>query len=138
MKSTSEPVDYRWRGDVTDEELEQLHARAFHHPRRVWNWTEQLRTHSLGWVTARTQDHLVGFVNVAWDGALHAFLLDTAVFPEAQRLGIGKQLVRQAVQNAWAAGCAWLHVDDFEQSLQHFYVAECGFRVTQAGLLALS
>jgi hypothetical protein len=47
------------------------------------------RPHSLGWVTARQPDGaLVGFVNVAWDGGDHAFLLDTKVATENQRQGI--------------------------------------------------
>jgi hypothetical protein len=34
---------------------------------------------SLGWVCARNKDELVGFVNVAWDGGAHAFILDAIV-----------------------------------------------------------
>ena len=49
---------------------------------------------SLGWVGATDGDRLVGFVNVAWDGGVHAFLLDTTVHPEYQRRGVGRALVR--------------------------------------------
>lgn len=38
-----------------------------------------MNRHSLGWVCARFDGALVGFVNVAWDGAAHAFILDTVV-----------------------------------------------------------
>jgi hypothetical protein len=35
-----------------------------------------------------------------------------------------------------AAKCEWLHVD-FEDHLRPFYLASCGFRPTDAGLIAL-
>nr|WP_184031472.1 GNAT family N-acetyltransferase [Deinococcus budaensis] len=90
---------------------------------------------SLTWVTAHEQGRLVGFVNVAWDGGVHAFLLDTTVHPGWQRRGVGSRLVREAVQAARAGGAHWLHVD-FEPQLEGFYAA-CGFRPTAAGLLRL-
>ncbi|TDC74765.1 GNAT family N-acetyltransferase, partial [Streptomyces hainanensis] len=39
---------------------------------------------------------LVGFVNVAWDGGAHAFLLDTVVASDHRRLGIAARLVAVA------------------------------------------
>lgn len=77
----------------------------------------------------------VGFVNVAWDGGVHTFLLDTTVRPEAQRRGVGTRLVERAAQVAKARGVAWLHVD-YEPHLEDFY-KRCGFRMTRAGLLYL-
>jgi predicted N-acetyltransferase YhbS len=50
--------------------------------------------------------------------------------------GIGKQLVAEAVNAARAAGCEWLHVD-FDDDLRDFYFGACGFRPTNAGLIAL-
>jgi GNAT superfamily N-acetyltransferase len=47
----------------------------------------------------------VGFVNVTWDGGDHAFLIDTKVWADYQRRGIGTELVRRAVLNASRAGC---------------------------------
>jgi predicted N-acetyltransferase YhbS len=89
-------------------------------------------------MTARRRDGgaLVGFVNVAWDGGDHAFLLDTKVASEHQRQGIGAALVGHAARHAKAAGCEWLHVD-FEDHLAAFYFGACGFRPTQAGLIHL-
>jgi ribosomal protein S18 acetylase RimI-like enzyme len=127
---------YEWQGDVSDQELEALHAAAFDHSPTDKDWSRQLQAHSLGWVTARLQGRLVGFVNVAWDGGKHAFLVDTAVDPGHQGLGIGEQLVRLAVEGARSAGCTWLHVD-FEPRFQHFYVARCGFHLSQAGAMRL-
>ncbi len=99
------------------------------------DWEPILRR-SLGWVCATDGDRLVGFVNVAWDGGVHAFLLDTTVHPDYQRRGIGKALVREAADIARARGAEWLHVD-YEDELEGFYRG-CGFRPTAAGLLALT
>jgi GNAT superfamily N-acetyltransferase len=98
------------------------------------DWDRVLR-HSLGWVTAYSYERLIGFVNVAWDGGSHAFLLDTVVHPAVRRQGIGKHLVERAVAMAREAGAEWLHAD-FDPELRAFYEA-CGFRPTDAGLLAL-
>jgi GNAT superfamily N-acetyltransferase len=90
---------------------------------------------SLAHVCAYADDRLVGYVNVATDGGVHAFLLDTTVHPDFQRRGIGAQLVRRATQAARERGARWLHVD-YEARLEPFY-RSCGFVPTQAGLIAL-
>src|SRR3954451_23930625 len=78
----------------------------------VRGWWDQISPHSVGWVTARsTGGMLVGFVNVAWDGGNHAFLIDTKTRSDWRHQGIGTEVVRQAAQHAKAAGCEWLHVD---------------------------
>jgi GNAT superfamily N-acetyltransferase len=92
--------------------------------------------HSLGWVCAREDDELVGFVNVPWDGGIHAFILDTMVTARVRGQEVGTQLVAVAVAAARAAGCEWLHVD-FDDHLRAFYFDACGFTPTNAGLLAL-
>ena len=103
----------------------------------VEGWWDQIRANSLGWVTARATDGgVVGFVNVAWDGGGHAFLLDTKTHSVFQRKGIGTRLVALAVEHAKAAGCEWLHVD-FAPELEPFYFDACGFRSTLAGLIHL-
>ncbi len=79
---------------------------------------------------------LVGFVNVAWDGGDHAFLLDTRVRADLQRRRIRTELVRRAVLHAQHAACEWMHVD-FEMGLAPFYLEACGFRSTPAGLIHL-
>ncbi len=90
---------------------------------------------SLAHLSAYDGEQLVGFVNVAWDGGLHAFILDTCVHPRCRRRGIATQLVRQAAAVAQARGPAWLHVD-FEPQLRAFY-AGCGFRPSAAGVMRL-
>lgn len=91
--------------------------------------------HSLCWVSAHVGERLVGFVNVAWDGGAHAFLLDTTVHPEFRRRGIGASLVRCAADEARALGAEYLHVD-YEAPHEAFY-RRCGFRQTLAGLMPL-
>ncbi|NGN66556.1 GNAT family N-acetyltransferase [Streptomyces sp. A7024] len=129
---------FTWRGDLTSAEVEALHAEGFDHaPLRGADWEGRLRRHSLGWVCARSADgSLTGFVNVAWDGGAHAFILDTVVAKAAHRRGVGVELIRTAAREARAAGCEWLHVD-FEDKLHDFYITGCGFTPTPAGLIAL-
>ncbi|MEZ2132368.1 MULTISPECIES: GNAT family N-acetyltransferase [unclassified Sinorhizobium] len=90
---------------------------------------------SLAHVRAYDGDRLIGFVNVAWDGGIHAFILDTCVHPELRRQGIATRLVKEAERVARERGARWLHVD-FEENLRAFYQA-CGFRPTDAGLIKL-
>jgi len=84
----------------------------------------------------RQDGQLIGFVNVAWDGGVHAFLLDTMVARGEQRQGHAARMVALVVEHAKAAGCEWLHVD-FEPHLRDFYWKACGFKPTDAGLIAL-
>jgi len=130
-------VTYQWRGDFDNAAVNALHAECFDHAiLEDDDWKTQVRRHSLGWVCARDGDELVGFVNVAWDGAIHAFVLDTMVTSRVRRHGVGTELLAVAVAEARAAGCAWLHVD-FEDHLRAFYFDACGFVPTNAGLVAL-
>jgi ribosomal protein S18 acetylase RimI-like enzyme len=128
-------VRYAWRGEVTDDELVEL--TLSYGGNAAPGWWDQIRPHSLGWVTARVDDgSLAGFVNVAWDGGDHAILLDTKTRLDLQRQGIGTELVRIAAEHAREAGCDWLHVD-FDDHLAPFYFDACGFEPTQAGLIRL-
>jgi GNAT superfamily N-acetyltransferase len=78
---------------------------------------------------------LIGYVNLAWDGGLHAFLLDPTVHPAYRRQGIGTALVRRAAAVARERGVHWLHVD-YEPRFAPFY-RSCGFHPTEAGLMHL-
>lgn len=78
----------------------------------------------------------MGFVNVAWGGGDHAFLIDTKTRPDCQHRGIGTAVVKYAAQRAKDAGCEWLHVD-FGEALRPFYFDSCGFEPTDAGLIHL-
>jgi ribosomal protein S18 acetylase RimI-like enzyme len=140
---------FRVRFPVDDAELSSLHEHAFptgeqtlggeqgqagergHRP-----WAARLEGHALTWIGAFDGDRLVGFVQVAWDGGEHAFLLDTMVDPACRRAGIGSSLVAAATAEARTAGCRWLHVD-FEDHLAGLYLGRGGFRPTAAGIIAL-
>jgi len=125
-----------WRGAFANAELNQLHAEGFGHAVLDEDWWGQVNSHSLGWVCARHAERLAGFVNVAWDGGGHAFLLDTLVAVEFRNKGLATAIVAEAARQARAAGCECLHVD-FEPHLRDFYLEHCGFRKTDAGIMAL-
>jgi GNAT superfamily N-acetyltransferase len=132
-------IEFQWRGAFSNREVNVLHAEAFE--TRVftdeeWDWVALTDRHSLGWVTARDGEALVGFVNVVWDGLVHAWLQDTMVAASARHRGVGVGVVRAAQAGAAAAGCEWLHVD-FDDDLRTFYFDACGFTPTNAGLIAL-
>ena len=90
---------------------------------------------SLAHVVAMDGERPAGFINVAWDGGVHAFILDTSVDPDYRRQGIATRLVERATALARDRGAEWLHVD-FEPHLESFY-RHCGFRPTEAGLIRL-
>lgn len=135
--SAQPPVLLLWRGAFANDELNQLHAECFEHELLAHDWWAQVSAFSLGWVCARLDGRLVGFVNVAWDGGAHAFLLDTLVAEALRRRGLATRLIAMATDEARATSCEWLHVD-FEPHLQDFYFKACGFRPTDAGLIALN
>jgi GNAT superfamily N-acetyltransferase len=129
-------VELHVRGELTDLELETLHAAAFDHPLTRTPWRRRLADHSLTWITARLDGRLVGFVNVVGDGGAHAILLDTCVAPDLHGRGIGRAVVEAAAEEVRASGCGWLHAD-YEPHLVAFYEGACGLRHSEAGVLRL-
>jgi hypothetical protein len=132
-------ISFEWRGRFDNAEANRLHAEAF--ATRLfgddeWDWVQQTSRHSLGWVTARRDGELIGFVNVPWDGLVHAWLQDTMVAITDRGAGVGRGLIAVATEQARVACCEWLHVD-FDEHLRSFYLDACGFRPTCAGLIAL-
>lgn len=127
-------VHFQFSPQVTNEEMNTLFAEAWPGPHCHKDFDRVLQR-SLGYVCAYQDSELVGFINVAWDGDAHAFLLDTTVRSDCRHQGIGRQLVRYAVELARKAGAEWLHVD-FEPRLAAFY-RKCGFRESFAGLINL-
>jgi GNAT superfamily N-acetyltransferase len=100
-------------------------------------WWSRVSAWSLGWVNARNQDGLlVGFVNVAWDGGDHGFLVDTKTRGSHKHRGIGRELLRQAAENAKAAGCELLHVD-LKRTLLGSTSTPAGFIGLTLGLIHL-
>jgi len=133
MTDLDSPISYRISPAITNDALNALFAAAW--PNHAWSDFAPVLSRSLAYVCAYRQDRLIGFVNLAWDGGIHAFLLDTTVHPDFQRHGIGRELVAQARQVARERGIEWLHVD-YEPHLEAFYRG-CGFRHTTAGLIRL-
>jgi GNAT superfamily N-acetyltransferase len=132
-------VGYAWRGDFDDAEVTGLRSQVFEAKTPEEGdrpWRALVDEHSLGWVVARSGERLVGFVNVIWDGAQHAWIQDLMVATEVRRQGVGTGLVVNARDAARTAGCEWLHVD-FDGRLQAFYLDSCGFTPTSAGLMHL-
>jgi GNAT superfamily N-acetyltransferase len=133
-------IIYAWRAPFTNREIHALHAAAFEtrlFDEAEWNWVEQTDKFSLGWVVARDGDQFIGFVNVLWDGLVHAFIEDVMVDPEYRHRGVGVELVHAARDGARNAGCEFLHVG-FEEGLKAFYIGACGFEPTLGGLMELT
>lgn len=125
-----------WRAGLSDAELNVLHADTFGHAPFDDEWNDQLRRWSIGWVTARRDGELVGFVNVLTDGGVHAWVHDVIVAAAEQRHGVGVQMMTLVRQQVTTAGCEWLHVD-FDDEHTEFYIDACGFTPTRAGLIEL-
>lgn len=134
MASTENPIEIRRNAPVTDGQLNELFFAAW--PGHRERSFRPVFAVSLAYFCAFEGERLAGYVNVAWDGCTHAFILDPTVRPEFRRRGIGLQLVRQALEEARERGVAWVHVD-YEPQLREFY-ARCGFRQTEAGLIHLA
>ena len=125
-------VRYETHREIDLSKLNELFRAAWGSPKPEY---AGVLPRSFTWIAAWSEDQLVGFVNVAWDGGVHFFLLDTTVHPEWQRLGIGTQLLEGAVRACQGRG-EWLHVDAPEELMRRLYMP-CGFRPTAAGLLDL-
>ncbi len=119
---------------IADSELNELFSSAWDaHADTDFSY---LGTHSLGYICAYDEDLLIGFINIAWNGNRHAFLLDTTVRKEYQKRGLGKALVRRALALAKSNHVEWVHVD-FEPQHERFY-RSCGFTACPAGLINLN
>jgi GNAT superfamily N-acetyltransferase len=133
MLKPESDVNYHASPSVTNDALNALFAVAWQ--AHTWRDFGPVLNRSLTFVCAYYEERLVGFVNLAWDGGYHAFLLDTTVHPEFRRRGIGRELVQRAIAGAGGRGVEWVHVD-YGQHLLSFY-ERCGFVSTPAGLVRL-
>lgn len=132
-EQTDAPISIQVNAAVTNAELGELFAASWDwHPER--NFRPQLER-SLTYACAYAAERLVGFVYLAWDGGVHAFVLDPTVHPAYRRRGIGRRLVQEAAAVARQRGIVWLHVD-YDPELRAFYAA-CGFTPTEAGVMRL-
>jgi GNAT superfamily N-acetyltransferase len=133
MHTNPHNIQYHMQPAVSNADLNALFAVAW--PTHAWRDFQPILKHSLAYVCGYANTRLIGFVNLAWDGGIHAFLLDTTVHPDVRRRGIGRQLVLHTITVARERGMAWLHVD-YAPHLEDFYRA-CGFQPTLAGVIAL-
>lgn len=136
QRSAPSKYQIEWRGMFNNEEVNALHAKCFEHKLCATDWWDKVNRFSLGWVCSRSAGKLIGFVNVAWDGGVHAFILDTMVLSDFQRQGIASAMIMEVVKQAKQTGCEWLHVD-FVPRLRSFYFDALAFDPTDAGLIAL-
>jgi GNAT superfamily N-acetyltransferase len=126
-------IDLKVSPPLTNDVLNKLFDAAWENY-QVRDFQPILR-HSLLYVCAYAGARLIGYVNVAWDGGIHAFILDTTVNPDWRRRGVGIMLVKRALDEARQRGIEWVEVD-YEPHLREFYTW-CGFRPTEAGLINL-
>jgi ribosomal protein S18 acetylase RimI-like enzyme len=94
----SSMIDYVVRPDLTSDELNALFKRVWEDHRLTD--LSSIIDHSLTYICAYRDGELVGYVNAAWDGGEHAFLLDTAVDRELRHQGIGSALVDKVIEDA--------------------------------------
>ena len=88
-------------------------------------WTdaelESIYSHSLCHICAYDGGLFVGYVNAAWDGGVHVFLLDPTVHPGHRHRGIGTALLRQTqIFAAERNQRVSIHVETFNPA-RHLY-----------------
>ena len=127
-------IQYRVNPPITNDELDQLYAVSWPHHQPPYDFGPELER-ALAYACAYHGETLIGFVRLAWDGSVHAFLLEPTVRPEFRRRGIGRTLVERVVAVARERGMQWVHVD-YDPDLREFYRA-CGFTPCEAGLIRL-
>lgn len=76
---------------------------------------------------------LIAWCAIVSDGVRHAILLDVIVHPWFQRQGIGRELVKQAIQHIRSHGISIIHVD-FLPEKANFY-ERCGFKIGLGGII---
>ena len=125
---------YRLRPELDPKALGELYSVAWDSPAIDLS---PVLARSFTWVAAFSQDNdLVGFVNVAWDGGGHFFVLDTSVHPDWRHQGVGTELVTKAIGACRGHG-EWVHVD-CEADLAPLYQG-AGFRAAGwAGLVRVA
>ena len=78
---------------------------------------------------------IVGFLNVVSNGVTDALLNNLMVHPDYRRQGIGKALLRTAVDELSGDGLKYFNLV-FEEDLVPFY-RRCGFTIQRGGVIDL-
>ena len=95
-------IEYKVEPELTEGDLNDLFASAWkNHIQREFG---PVLEKSLTYIGAFDGPKLVGFVNVAWDGGIHGFILDTTVHSEYQHQGIATEVMKKAAEVAKAEG----------------------------------
>ena len=94
---------------------------------------DQILPKSYAQFTATEDKRLVGFLNVISDGIGDALLVDLMIHPEARHQGLGKALVRFAIEHLLSDGIRCIQTV-FNRELVSFYQA-CGFDIIKAGII---
>lgn len=116
-------IQLRMNPDLDRDQLQELFEDAWGTPKPAY---DNALERSLVYFSAYEREELVGFALLAWDGGVHAFLIDPTVRTRCRRRGIGTAIVRRLVNEARLRGIEWVHVD-YERDLDGFYRG-CGFR----------
>jgi GNAT superfamily N-acetyltransferase len=124
-------VAYLERASLDNDELQALFVRAWAGNGKVGY--DAVLARSFTWISAHHGARLIGFVNVAWDGGVHFFLLDTTVDPDYRHGGVGSRLVVSAVDACRGHG-EWVHVDAGAELMERLYVP-AGFGPAHAGTI---
>lgn len=133
-QTSTEGLEFRRKPQLSNEELATLLDESWDRQRPPPDYGRIL-ARSLTWIGAYDEQQIIGYVNLAWDGGVHAFLLDTAVQPSYRHRGVGTRLVTEALRAAADhPGIEWVHVDSSPELLAGFYIP-AGFRATAAGLV---
>lgn len=88
-------LDYRTRPALSNDDLNGLFGRAYNKTMSV-DFQRILRQ-SLTWVAGYDGDVLRGWINVAWDGFVHAFLVDRTAVDDPDG-AIRSELVQEAIE----------------------------------------
>ena len=86
--------------------------------------------------SAWTDGRLIAWTSIVSDNVRHAFLLDVIVHPEFQKKGIGRAVVRRAIDSMRERGVTAFHVDCAPE-IAPFY-EKCGFKMCAGGWLDLA
>ena len=130
-------VRYEWRAPFDNADVNTLHAEGFAHAVLDIDW--RTRSSGTAWAGSApsTLHRLVGFVNVAWDGGVHAFVVDTLVARRRRRHAASATGSSRWPNGRAAPPAANGSTSTSRRTCASFYLGACGFAPTPAGLIAL-
>ncbi|HWA19565.1 MAG TPA: hypothetical protein VG757_11285 [Devosia sp.] len=127
-------ITFKTRAPVTEDDLNTLFGKAYN--KKMSAPFHKILNTTLTWVTAHKNGELVGWIHVAWDGFVHALLIDrTAVDDESG--AIRTELVKQAIKTIERdhPTVFKIHMDLKESEMAEFI--ELGLQPLPGGILQL-